>query len=163
MLKKFEEDQIAGDVAELVPGLLRTLEALAYAGRHLHPPKLPELIPLVKNPYSELVDGRTRFAKKTWPGGLAFYQQRLMASADYAIAAVDSMEKAVLDTNPVMRAFQALRKTTRAVEALYPLAEMLPPVSKFFNISSSACTLSSVMPVVLAAAQTSPQLKKYSS
>jgi phospholipase/carboxylesterase len=48
------------------------------------------------------------------------------------MAALEGVAASATDSNGVMRAYRALRHNTRAVEALYPLTFMLPPVSRFF-------------------------------
>ena len=43
-----------------------------------------------------------------------------------------ALRRAPTDPNGVMRAYRSMRSSTQAVEALYPLSFMLPPVSRFF-------------------------------
>jgi len=123
---------ISESVAYLTPKLLQALEALAYTARNLHPPALPVLVPVLSGLVSELKQGRENLSRVDWPEDLAFFQRQLMVSTDQTLAAITGMENAVKDSNGVMLAYKALRKYTLAIEALYPLSEMLRPVSRYF-------------------------------
>ncbi|MBT4523102.1 MAG: phospholipase [Halieaceae bacterium] len=132
MVQEADNARMTEDIADMIPRLLGSLEALAYVGRHLHPPNLADLIPHLKERHAGLVKSRQRLGELPWPGSLAFMQQQIMQSADHSIGALQTMEKAAAEDNGVMRAFSALQKTTRAVEALYPIADTLSPISRFF-------------------------------
>ncbi|MBV1905169.1 MAG: hypothetical protein KUG75_03765 [Pseudomonadales bacterium] len=126
------EQEISERVAHLAPKLLQALEALAFTARHLHPPTLAELAATLTPHYGALKESRNRFIEITWPENLAIYQNQLTVCADHTLSAIQGMEKAALKSNGLMQAFASLRKTTLAVEALYPISVMLTPVSQFF-------------------------------
>jgi phospholipase/carboxylesterase len=128
-----DDDEALLDAATaLVPPLLTALEALAFAGRHLHPPHLPRLAASLHEFGQPLRDGRARFDAQTWPDDLQFFRTQLVSASDAALRALDGVAESATDRDGVMRAYRAMRHTTQAVEALYPLTFMLPPVSRFF-------------------------------
>jgi len=116
----------------LVPPLLTALEALAFAGRHLHPPQLPSLAAALAEFSAPLAAGRRGFDAVTWPEDLQFFRDQLLRAADAALQALDGVAASAAEHDGTMRAYRAMRHSTRAVEALYPLTYMLPPVSRFF-------------------------------
>jgi len=116
----------------LVPPLLTALDVLAFAGRHLHPPLLPRIAETVAEYATPLRDGRAQFDSVPWPDDLQFFRSQLTLASDAALKALDGIRDSATDPNGVMRAYRAMRHSTQAVEALYPLTFMLPPVSRFF-------------------------------
>jgi phospholipase/carboxylesterase len=116
----------------LVPPLLTALDALAFAGRHLHPPVLPQIAVAIAEFETPLRDGRTRFDAAPWPDDLQFFRKQLVDASDAALRALTGVVESANDGNGVMRAYRAMRHSTQAVEALYPLTFMLPSVSRFF-------------------------------
>ncbi len=79
-----------------------------------------------------LRDGRVRFDAQAWPDDLQFFRSQLVTASDAALRALDGVTQSATDPDGVMRAYRAMRHSTQAVEALYPLTFMLPPVSRFF-------------------------------
>ncbi len=126
------EPLISESVALLAPKLLRALEHLAYTARHLHPPALPGLVSALTTLVPELEESRDRLVKVTWPEDLVFYQQQLDLCCGHILAAIYGLGQALESEKGIMPAYAALRKYTLAVEALYPLSEMLRPVSRYF-------------------------------
>ena len=116
----------------LVPPLLTVLDVLAFAGRHLHPPNLPRIAATIAQYEAPLREGRAQFDAVPWPDDLEFFQSQLIHSSDAALRALEGIRESATDPNGVMRAYRAMRHGTQAVEALYPLTFMLPPVSRFF-------------------------------
>lgn len=127
-----ENDPILDAVVALVPPLLNTLDALQFIGRHLHPPHLQELIAAVGARDDPLREGLDLFQRAEWPEHLVFIRDRLELSATSALNAFDGLRAATQSPNAVFEAYRSLRQYTRAVEALYPLAPMLPAVNRFF-------------------------------
>lgn len=127
-----EHDPLLAATTGLVPVLMSTLEALAYAGRHLHPPNLPSIAGMLEGIGGELAAARAPFDAAPWPEQLTFFKSRLLASTDSALEALAGIEASADDPNGVMGAYRAMRNTTRAVESLYPIAHALTPVSRFF-------------------------------
>jgi phospholipase/carboxylesterase len=127
-----DNDALLDAATALVPPLLNALEALAFAGRHLHPPRLARVAAAVEPFAGPVREGRARFDVAKWPDDLEFFRSQLVASSDSALRALDGVVQSATDPNGVMRAYRSMRSSTQAVEALYPLSFMLPPVSRFF-------------------------------
>jgi phospholipase/carboxylesterase len=127
-----DDDALLDATTALVPPLLTALDALAFAGRHLHPPQLARIAAALADFDLPLRDGRARFDRVPWPETLGFFRGQLLIATDAALAALDGVAASATDPNGVLRAYRAMRHSTRAVEALYPLTFMLPPVSRFF-------------------------------
>ena len=127
-----DDDTLLDATTALVPPLLTALEALAFAGRHLHPPHLPRIAEAIDGFAAPLRAGREQFDRAQWPEDLKFFRGQLLNAADAALTALAGVTESATDPNGVMRAYRAMRANTRAVEALYPLTFMLPPVSRFF-------------------------------
>src|SRR5262245_4062120 len=113
-----DSDALLDATTALVPPLLTALDALAFAGRHLHPPHLPRLAEALERFAPPLRDGRERFAAIAWPEDLQFFQTQLLSAGDAALRALDGVRESAGDPNGVMRAYRAMRQTTLAVEAL---------------------------------------------
>jgi len=125
-------DELLDAITGLIPPLLTALDALAHAGRHLHPPDLPGLVSRMAGFAAPLGAGLARFEAVAWPDHLGDFCGHCQVSAQRALEALDTLQGSVDRTNPAIGAFRALGICSRAVEALYPVAAMLPPVSRFF-------------------------------
>ena len=79
------EDPLLEATTALVPALLTGLEALAYAGRHLHPPQLPGLIESLDGFDDKIDAGKTAFDAAPWPEHLHFFRDQLNIAADAAL------------------------------------------------------------------------------
>ena len=115
-----------------MPPLLTALDVLAFVGRHLHPPQLPQLAASVAEFVAPLRTGRAQFDAVPWPDDLQYFRSQLVTASDAALRALDGVAESATQANGAMRAYRAMRAGTQAVEALYPLTVMLPPVSRFF-------------------------------
>lgn len=118
------------DVVALLPPLLSSLEALGFVGRHLNPPTFGMVLASVGAPDEGVRAARPRL--DAWPERLAPQRAALAAAADAAIAAFDGLRGAVDQPDSLRTVFRALGQVPRALEALYPLAHVLPPVNRFF-------------------------------
>jgi len=125
-------DDLLDATTALVPVLMSSLEALAWVGRHLHPPELPALAGALVEFDERLAAARTQFAAVNWPEALTEFRDRVLTSTDAAMRALSGIAGSVSDPNGVLGAYRAMRYGTRAIEALYPLSAGLPPVSRFF-------------------------------
>ncbi|HEX2594011.1 MAG TPA: hypothetical protein VHL34_21095 [Rhizomicrobium sp.] len=122
-----EEREIDEAIA-LVPPLLRALETLGFALRHLHPPAVAQLAPVLapaeeglrtvhRNPGADLTK-------------LDPFRATLYAAADETLSAFDGLN-AAFNGGDIGQVFRAFRHVPRAQELLYHLAE-IPPISRFF-------------------------------
>lgn len=120
------EDRELEDLAVVAPALLQALEALGFVARYLNPPDLPQVMQAVEGRDADLRASLGRLA--SWPESLAQLRGPLEAAGVEALAAFDELGEA----GDLRAIFRALRHPPRAQEALYPLAAVLPPVSRFF-------------------------------
>ncbi len=126
------EDPLLEATTALVPALLTGLEALAYAGRHLHPPQLPGLVEALDGFDDKIAAGKTAFDAAPWPEHLHFFRDQLNLAADAALRAFGGLKASADDPNGMLKAYRSMRHSTRAVEALYPMSFSLPAINRFF-------------------------------
>lgn len=112
-----------------LPPLLRALDGLIFVARHLDPVGYSRQLDRVGKPHLELQAAR---ALPEWDAPYAALRPLLDETADLAIAAWDALYEAAAPPEDLTAAFTALRKLPRALETLYPLAGIAPPVSRFF-------------------------------
>ena len=127
-----DTDTLLDATTAVLPPLLTALEALAHAGRHLHPPDLPALVAGLEGFETPLAEGLRHFEAVAWPEHLSLFETQTRQAAAQALQALDAFGCCLERSNPVLGAFRAIGSATRAVEALYPVAFMLPPVNRFF-------------------------------
>ncbi len=127
-----DTDELLEATTALVPALLTTMDALATVGRHLHPPNLPELVAGIQQFRQPVADGLEIFRAAIWPEHLERFRGHIDKAAVEILQACDGLANCVTQSSPAMGAYRAMRFNTRAVEALYPVSFMLPPVSRFY-------------------------------
>jgi phospholipase/carboxylesterase len=67
-----------------------------------------------------------------WPQGLGPIRDRLAEAADIVLQAYDGLAAAAAQPGDMRSVFRAMGRAPRAMEALYPLAAGVPPISRFF-------------------------------
>jgi len=117
------------DIEAFTAPLLRTLEALTWVARHLHPIGYSHLLRDAGLSGDEL---RTALAMPPWPEPYSALRPVLDAGASYALAAVDGLIEAAGPPEDITQAWRALRYFPRALETLYPLAGILPQLNRYF-------------------------------
>ncbi len=117
-------------IERMLGPLLRALDGLAFVARHVHPPDLPQLAAATAPLGERLADAIA--TPHAWSDRMAGLGRQLDLSAQEALAGFEGLAAAADDGNPALAGFRALRHGPRALEALYPLAGILPPVSRFF-------------------------------
>ena len=127
-----ENDDLLDATTALVPPLLGALDALRAAGRYMNPPSLPELVAAIRPQQSSLAQGLDIFQSIDWPEHLQSFVDAVTRSAVQGLRAFESFEQALAAPQPAFVAYRAMGLTTKAIEALYPVAAMLPPVSRFY-------------------------------
>ncbi len=132
MSQEDETETLLNATTALVPPLLTALDALSHAGRHLHPPDLATVVASVMQFQEPLRIGLEAFDTVGWPDHLQRFREHLTRSAGEALKAFDGLAKCTTQSSPAMGAYRAMSYNTRAVDALYPVSFMLPPVSRFF-------------------------------
>jgi phospholipase/carboxylesterase len=119
-------------VAQLVPATLKALHALEFAGRHLSPTFLPQLIEAMAGRDDEVNAALSVSRALDWPGHLAPVRERLEPAAEAASQGIAGLRAAADAPQPVVAAYRALRNYAKAAEAIYPMTAFLKPVSQFF-------------------------------
>lgn len=131
-----QNESLIEAVDALLPALLQALEALGFIARHLHPPLIGELVEQMGPVETKLAETRTTFDAAAWPEHLVPFRDHVQGAAEAArsaFAALRAASEAPAEAGgPVFGAYRALRYLPRAMESLYPVSVMLPPVSRFF-------------------------------
>ena len=120
----------AAQVDAILLPLLDGLEALQSIARQVHPGALPALAEGAAGTAKALRSARTE--APGWPERLTPLGAQIDRTAENAAAAFDGLQEAAASPDGIRLAYGALRHIPRALEALYPLAGFLPPVSRFF-------------------------------
>lgn len=126
------DEETTDVIAGLVPAILRGLHALEFAGRHLAPSTLKELIVAIGQRSDDLAPALAASHNFAWPERLGPVRNCLERSANAVQEGIDAFRVALDAPQPMIAAYRALRNYARAAEALYPLAAHLRPVSQFF-------------------------------
>ena len=125
-------DHMLDAITATVPALLSALNALAHFGRNYHPPHLAALAESVAGAEQPLIEGMERFRAVSWPARLLTFKACVEEAADHAFRAFARLREAATAPDGVRGGYRAMRDATRAQEALYPVAAMLPLVSRFY-------------------------------
>ncbi|HTI84772.1 MAG TPA: hypothetical protein VL614_30330 [Acetobacteraceae bacterium] len=108
--------------AEALARLLDALEALEFIGRHMHPPAAAELLAMFGDRDVAL---REAMVGAEWPAG---WRGSIERATECTLRACDGLRQA----DDLRQVYRALRQVNRALEALYPLASVVPTVDRFF-------------------------------
>jgi phospholipase/carboxylesterase len=127
-----QNTQLIEAMTAMLPPLLVALDTLEDVARKLHPPQIEELVDHVAGVDMGIRDARPQFEAAPWPDHLTPVRDRILAAADHVLSAYGELAAARHAENFIMAAYKALRHASRATEALYPLAAILPPVNRFF-------------------------------
>jgi phospholipase/carboxylesterase len=127
-----DADPLLDATTALLPPLLAALEALGRAGRLIHPPHIDSLAEGLVAFREPLAAGVAAFEAVAWPEHLAAFTAAVRGASDHALAALDGFAGAAETANPAIAAYRALARQSAAVEALYPVAFMMPPVNRFY-------------------------------
>lgn len=115
-----------------LPPLLASLDALSFAARHLHPPNIASLAEVMEEHEQPLSDGLEKFTAAPWPEHLQDFRKQVVSAATLAGKGLSGLAAADEAENPVMQGYRSLGYLNKSLEYLYPLASILPPVSRFF-------------------------------
>ena len=127
-----DDDPLLEATTALIPPLLTAIDVLTYAGRHMHPPNLPQLVEEL-TPYREpLKVGLEQFNSTDWPSHLGGFVAAASKAGSLALQSFNEFLSSPNQSNAAMAAYRAMGYNTKATEDVYPLAQMLPPVSRFF-------------------------------
>ena len=123
-------EAVVDDIVAVLPPLLQTLESLGFIARHLNPPDFGQVMDAAGTPDEALQAVRPRLAE--WPEQFADVKSALEAACDAALSSYQGLRAVLNGEGDLVSVYRALRHVPRALEALYPLAATLPPVSSFF-------------------------------
>jgi phospholipase/carboxylesterase len=115
-------------LAAVTVPLLQALETLGFVARNFHPPLFPALMKQIGTPDEVLRANVARLSEL--PERYAGVGAALETSAGHALQGFERLREA--DMDDLRSVFRALRKLPAALEAVYPLAGILPPVNRFF-------------------------------
>lgn len=127
-----DTDALLDATTSLIPPLLTGIDVLAHAGRHMHPPNIPQLMSEIEPYRAPVVEGLAAFLDVAWPDHLSGFVAHAKKSADLVVQSFNDFLSAQNQSNPTMAAYRAMGYNTKATEAIYPVSTMLPPVSRFF-------------------------------
>ncbi|MEP2830357.1 phospholipase [Parvibaculum sp.] len=135
-MSETSSDRLIEAVDTLLPALLQGMDAVSFIARHMHPPLLESLVEQMEPVATKLKEARPAFDAAAWPEHLAAFASHVRQAADETEAVFQGLREAVNDQSspggPVFAAYRGMRHGPRAMEALYPVSAMLPPVSRFF-------------------------------
>lgn len=119
-------------VSRLVPATLKALHALEFAGRHLSPASLPQLVEAMAGRDTDLGEALAASRAIEWPERLKPVRDCLEPAADAAAEGIADLRTAMDEPQPIVAAYRAFRNYAKSSAALYPMAPFLKPVSQFF-------------------------------
>ena len=122
---------VAETTDALLAALLGALDRVEWAQRHLFPPRALELADRLA-PHAELLAGPLGALEAApWPEDLRLLRERLAQVTRQAIELIGAFASAAQSGEPI-GLYRALRRLAPLQEALYPLAPVLDPVSRWF-------------------------------
>ena len=122
---------VAETTDALLAALLGALDRVEWAQRQLFPPRALELADRL-TPHAERLAGPlTALEAAAWPDDLRLLRERLAQVTRQAIDLIGAFTAAARTGEPI-ELYRALRRFAPLQEALYPLAPVLDPVSRWF-------------------------------
>lgn len=125
-------DEMVEAITQLLPRLLGMMDRLAVISRHMHPPRLGDLVDWLGDGDGELIQARDQLRAVPWPEEMVDFRDQLDLATSHVLRATEGLRVALTSSNAMLGAYRAMRHATRAQEALYPVTTVLPTVSQFF-------------------------------
>ena len=126
------DDALQDALVALLPRLLAALDHLERLTRLMHLPRLVELVATLGPDDAALTAALDAVRDAAWPEALAPFRDTLVLAGDSVLRAHAGLRAAPTAPEGPFSALRAARQQYRAVEALYPLAQALPSVNRFF-------------------------------
>jgi phospholipase/carboxylesterase len=126
------DEALQESLVALIPRLLAALDRLETITRHMHPPRLPELVATLGPGDEALTAALDGVRQATWPEHLVPFRDQIVLATESVLRAHAGLRDASDSPAGAIGAYRATRLQYRAIEALYPLASALPSVSRFF-------------------------------
>ena len=129
-----DNNSLLDAITDLAPKLLTTMEAFEQVQRNMHPSRLEKLAGFIAPFADELRPSHDTFSRLEFPEELAAFGQMLSNGAASSLRACGGITNHGSDTFAAMK---AMRAHCRAQEFIYPLANVLTPVSQYFLETSA--------------------------
>ena len=84
-----QDDALLDAITAILPPLMTAMETLAVASRHLHPPKLKDLVAQLGELDAPVRNQLTGFRDLDWPEHLIGFKQRVETAGDAEVAEID--------------------------------------------------------------------------
>lgn len=126
------QDAFLDAIGELGAPLLQLLAGMEIVARQLHPPRISELRAGLGPVVESLATARTAFARLTPPEGLDGLSRVLGDAASEAERAGRLFTEAGDPVDAIGRVLGAMKAHAEAQSQLFALADVLPPVHRFF-------------------------------
>ncbi len=123
------DDELLQGITTLTPTLLTAMEAFEQVQANMHPTRLDQLATMIAPFHEELTAAFAPFEHLDFPTHIEKFGEHLTAAATYSLRASDGIINAGGDT---LAAMKAMRAQARAQEKLYPIANVLKPISQYF-------------------------------
>ena len=124
--------EVIDAIGRLLQPLLETLERVTWAQRHLFPPLAPRLAEQLTPGIDAIAEPLEAFEKLEWPDDLRFMRDRLLDVSRQTIELITAFAAAAQSADDPINLYRAIRRFARIQEALYPLAPVCEPVSRWF-------------------------------
>ena len=115
----------------LLAALLGALDRVEWVQRHLFPPRALELADRLAPHARRLAEPLSALEATPWPEDLRLLRERLAQVARQAVELIEAFAVAARSAEPI-ELYRAVRRFAPLQEALYPLAPVLEPVSRWF-------------------------------
>lgn len=123
---------VIDSIGGLLPPLLGTLDRVEWVQRHLFPPHAMQLAEELA-PRTEMVQAPLDALEGVaWPDDLRFMRERLVDVARRTVELITAFVEAARPPGEPIGLYRALRRLAPLQEALYPLAPIFEPVSRWF-------------------------------
>lgn len=116
-------------ITALIPRLLVTMDALEQVQRNMHPPRLDELSEFLKPFEESLKTVSEDFLTTQFPDHLRSLKAQMDQAIEYSMRACDGILNHEAGIGQVMK---AMRAACRVQEIIYPLANVMRPVSQYY-------------------------------
>jgi phospholipase/carboxylesterase len=119
-------------VGRLLPPLLGTLDRVEWVQRHLFPPRAAELASELAPRTEVLAEPLRGLQAVAWPDDLPFMRERLVDVTQRTLDLIAAFVDASRSPSDPIGLYRAVRRFAPLQEALYPLASIFEPVSRWF-------------------------------
>lgn len=123
------DEELTDGITNLTPKLLTTMEAFEQVQRNMHPSRIDQLAEFIAPFEDELKAANESFQHLEFPEHIEKFGEHIKEATTYSLRACNGVTDRSNDT---MATLKAMRAQCRAQEKLYPLANILRPISQYF-------------------------------